>query len=310
MAGPVVKPIVQVLGPTASGKSRTSLEIARRFDGEIISADSIQVYRGFDIGTAKVGEADRRQVPHHLIDVVSDGAQFNASRFLELAWAACGAIEARGRLVVVCGGTALYLRVMMRGLFPHSGTDPEVRSRISARADQEGLDALWRELQRIDPAYAARIGPRDRVRITRALEITRHTGRPPSEAFRDTQSPFAGRRFVRIGLQVERSELYRRIDRRVQQMVDQGLLDETERLLAQLPETSPPFRSLGYKEALQHLRGELSREEMIERIQRHTRQFAKRQLSWFRHEPDVVWFDPDRPASLIAFLENELWNAR
>lgn len=305
-----MKPIVQVLGPTGSGKSRVALEIASRFAGEIISADSIQVYRGFDIGTAKVGLDERRAIPHHLLDIVCDCSQFNASRFLDAALTACSDIEARDRLAVVCGGTALYLRVMMRGLFPLSRTDPGLRRQLLATAERDGLEPLWRELQGSDPEYAAKIGPRDRVRIIRALEIQRHTGMPPSAAFRDTRSPFAGRRFIRVGLAVERSELYRRIEQRVERMISAGLVEETKKLSQTLPPSCPPFRSLGYKEVLSYLNGEIDEATMIELIQRHTRQFAKRQLSWFRQEQDIVWFDPDRPTAIFDHLRRELWNGQ
>ncbi len=295
-----MRPVVQVLGPTGSGKTRAALAVARALGGEIISADSVQVYRGFDIGSAKAGTAERSEVPHHLIDILGHGEQFNAKRFLELAFAAAAGIWSRSRLPVVCGGTALYLRVMMQGIFPErqDGSREELKREAAAR----GWEALHRDLERSDPAYARKISVNDHVRLLRALEIQRHSGLSPSEAFRLSQTPFSGCRFIRVGLQVDRQELYRAIDARVERMLASGLVDEVRGLLKMHPPSCPPFRSLGYKEVLAHLRGEIGLNEAKELIQRHSRQFAKRQLSWFRQERDIRWFPAADHEAMIGHI--------
>jgi tRNA dimethylallyltransferase len=302
-----MKPVIQVLGPTGSGKTRVALAVARALGGEIISADSVQVYRGFDIGTDKADAADRREVPHHLIDIIADCEQFNASKFLGLSFVAAQGIWARGRLPVACGGTALYLRVMMQGIFPESkgaGRREELRQLAESRGWQE----LRAELERVDPGYARKIGANDRVRLVRALEIYRNSGLPPSEAFRLSRSPFAGCLFVRVGLEVERQRLYRAIDARVERMLASGLVAEVRGLMRVHPPTCPPLRSLGYKEIVAHLRGETDLATATELIQRHSRQFAKRQLSWFRQEKDIRWFAADDEEAIIGHIRSCLAN--
>jgi len=297
-----MNPIIQVLGPTGSGKSRVSLAVARAVGGEIISADSVQVYRGFDIGTDKVGRRLRDEIPHHLIDIIGDCEQFNASKFLELSFAAATAIAARGRIPVVCGGTALYLRVMVRGIFPENKAGDR-REELKMEAASRGWDALRGDLLRIDPAYGAKIAANDRVRLVRALEIYRNSGLTPSAAFRLSRSPFAGHEFIRVGLQVDREQLYRAIDARVERMLAAGLVDEVRGLLELHPASCPPFRSLGYKEILSFLRGDTDLAAAKELIQRHSRQFAKRQLSWFRQETDIHWFPAADEGAIIAFIQ-------
>ena len=296
-----MKPLIQVLGATGVGKSRVACAIAREFGAEIISADSVQVYKGFDIGTDKIDEQGRREIPHHLIDIISDCSQFNASRFLELSFAAVEQISARGKIPLVCGGTALYLRVMAQGIFAEN-KDDGTRRQLKEKAALLGWPALWRELQAIDPAYAEKIGPNDKVRLVRALEIFRHCGMPPSEAFTRSRSPFASYRFIRVGLEMDRKDLYQRIDRRAERMLANGLLAEARELLKRYPPSCPPFKALGYKEILAHWRGEITLTEALELIQRHSRQFAKRQLSWFRQEKDIHWFDPENNEAIMRFI--------
>jgi tRNA dimethylallyltransferase len=296
-----MKPIIQVLGATGVGKSRVACAIAKTFAAEIISADSVQVYRGFDIGTDKIDAQGRREVPHHLIDIIGDCSQFNASRFLQLSFAAAEEISARGKIPLVCGGTALYLRVMRQGIFAEN-KDSATRGQLEEKAARLGLPALWQELQAIDPAYALKIGPHDRVRLVRALEIHRHCGLPPSEAFKRSNSPFAAYDFIRIGLEMDRKQLYERIDRRAERMLEKGLLDEVRELLKRYPPSCPPFKALGYKEIAAHLRGETGLQEALELIQRHSRQFAKRQLSWFRQEKDITWFAPEDGEAIARYI--------
>ena len=294
-------PVIQILGPTGAGKSRMALAVARALGGEIISADSVQVYRGFDIGSDKLDTSDRRLIPHHLIDVISDCAQFNASRFLELSFAAACGIWTRGRVPVVCGGTGLYLSVMMQGIFPETKESGQ-REALLKIAAAKGWEALRTELQAIDPEYARKISVNDHVRLVRALEIHRNSGLPPSQVFRRSCSPFAGCHFIRVGLHMERPALYRAIDARVERMLAGGLVEEVRELQRTRPATCPPFRALGYKEVLSFLRGEIDLEAARELIQRHSRQFAKRQLTWFRREKDIRWLPADDPDAVIAYI--------
>jgi tRNA dimethylallyltransferase len=299
--------LVIVLGPTAVGKSRVAVDLALRFGGEIIGGDSIQVYRGFDIGTAKPGPADRRGVPHHLIDIVGPEVQYTAADFVRDALEAARGIAARGRLPIVAGGTGLYLKALADGLFPGPGRDPAVRAALEAEAREKGLEALFRRLEAIDPEYARKIRGRDRVRIVRALEVHAATGRPISDHFRETRSPVTGRTVLRLGLRLEREALCRRIEDRVERMFARGLVDEVRGLLERgVPESAPPFRALGYSHVLRLLRGEIGREEAVALTKIETRQYAKRQMTWFRKMAGVVWFSPEDGAALEQHVQNQL----
>ncbi len=300
-------PVIQILGPTGAGKSRTALAVARAVGGEIISADSVQVYQGFDIGSDKLPPGERRLIPHHLIDIIPDCAQFNASRFLELSFAAACGIWSRARVPVVCGGTGLYLTVMLQGIFPET-KESGCREELKKMAAEKGWDALHAELERIDPEYARKISVNDHLRLVRALEIHRNSGLPPSRVFLLSHSPFAGCRFIRVGLHVERPALYRAIDARADRMLASGLVDEVRGLLRTRGAACPPFRALGYKEVLSHLRGEIGLEAVRELIQRHSRQFAKRQLTWFRREKDIRWLPAADTDAVIAFIRQCLSN--
>jgi tRNA dimethylallyltransferase len=299
--------LVIVLGPTAVGKSRVAVELALRLGGEVVSGDSIQVYRGFDIGTDKPPVEARRGVPHHLIDIVGPEVQFTAADFVREALAAARAIAARGHLPIVAGGTGLYIKALCDGLFPGPGRDPALRGALEAEAREKGLETLFRRLEAVDPEYACKIRDRDRVRIIRALEVHAATGRPISEHFRTTESPVKGRTVVRLGLRLGKDELYRRIDARVERMFARGLIDEVRSLLAQgVPETAPPFRALGYGHVLRHLRGETGRDEAAALTKTDTRHYAKRQMTWFRKMAGVVWFPPDDLAALEEHVRNRL----
>ncbi len=299
--------LVIVLGPTAVGKSRVAVDLALRFGGEVISGDSIQVYRGFDIGADKTGPGDRRGVPHHLIDIAGPEAQYTAADFVRDALAAARGIAARGRLPIVAGGTGLYIKALVDGLFPGPGRDPAVRAALEAEAAEKGLDALFRRLEAVDPDYARKVRSRDRVRIIRALEVHVTTGRPISEHFRETRSPVMGRMVVLLGLRLEREPLCRRIDDRVERMFARGLIEEVRGLLERgVPETAPPFRALGYSHVLRLLRGEIGREEAVALTKTDTRQYAKRQMTWFRKMAGVVWFSPDDGPALEQYLQMRL----
>ena len=299
--------LIIVLGPTAVGKSRIAVDLALRFGGEVISGDSIQVYRGFDIGTAKPGPEDRRGVPHHLIDIVGPEVQYTAADFVRDALDAARGIAARGRLPIVAGGTGLYLKALADGLFPGPGRDPEVRAALEAEAREQGLEVLFRRLEAVDPEYARKIRDRDRVRIIRALEVHAATGRSISEHFRETRSPVVGRTVLRIGLRLEREALCRRIEDRVERMFARGLIEEVRGLLERgVPESAPPFRALGYSHVLRLLRGEIGRDEAAALTKIETRQYAKRQMTWFRKTAEVVWFSPDDGPGLEQYVQNQL----
>jgi tRNA dimethylallyltransferase len=304
---PEASTLVIVLGPTAVGKSRIAVELALRFGGEVISGDSIQVYRGFDLGTDKPTAEARRGVPHHLIDIVGPEVQFTAADFVREALAAAAGIAGRGRLPIVAGGTGLYLKALCDGLFPGPGRDPALRAALEAEAREKGLEALFRRLEAVDPEYARKIRGRDRIRIVRALEVHAATGRPISEHFRATESPVKGRKVVRLGLRLEREELNRRIDARVDRMFERGLVDEVRGLLERgVPATAPPFRALGYSHVLRHLRGETSRDVAAALTKTDTRRYAKRQMTWFRKMAGIAWFTPDDTRALEEHVQNQL----
>jgi tRNA dimethylallyltransferase len=299
--------LLVVLGPTAVGKSRVAVDLARRFGGEVISGDSIQVYRGFDIGTDKPGPEARRGVPHHLIDIAGPEVQYTAADFVRDALAAARAIAVRGRLPIVAGGTGLYLKALLDGLFPGPGRDTAVREALEAEARERGLDTLFRRLEAADPEYARKIRGRDRVRIIRALEVLAATGKPISEHFRETRSPVAGRKVIRIGLELDRAALVRRIDERVGRMFAHGLVDEVRGLLARgVPESAPAFKALGYSHVIRLLRGEISRDQALALTRIDTRQYAKRQMTWFRKMTGVAWFSPDDGPGLEQYVQNQL----
>ena len=295
--------IVVILGPTGVGKSGIALGLAAKLRGEIINADSMQVYRGFDIGTDKPSPADRLAVPHHLLDVAEPGNQFTAADFVAGALEAMAGIHGRGAVPFVVGGTGLYIKALLDGLFPGPGRNPEVRSRLEAEAARDGLEALYRRLEAVDPAYALKVRARDRIRIVRALEVFETTGKPISEHFRGTESFVKGLRQVRVGLELERPVLVRRIEERVDRMFAAGLVKEVEGLLARgVPPDAPAFKGLGYKQVLSFLRSEISLDEARDLVKRETRRFAKRQMTWFRKMSDIAWFSPEDTAALEAHV--------
>lgn len=298
-----------IVGPTAVGKSETALYLAGKFSGEVISCDSMQVYRGFDLGTDKPGPEARKAVPHHLIDIVEPEEQFSAADFARLAVESAEQIIARGRLPMVVGGTGLYHRALVEGLFPGPGRDPELRKKLRLEAERVGLLSLYEQLKKVDPDYAARITPSDGIRIIRALEVYYLTGVPLSRQFLQTRSPAREKGFnlVQIGLKLERKELYRRIETRVERMFALGLVEEVKNLLARgVPETATPFKGLGYRQVLQYLRQEITLEEAIEKTKLETRHFAKRQLTWFKKSPGITWFEAQDRPGLKKFVETNL----
>jgi tRNA dimethylallyltransferase len=281
--------LVAVAGPTGSGKSELALVLAEAFAGEIVNCDSLQVFRHFDIGTAKLPFAERRGVPHHLIDVADPDEMFTAGEYARVARRAIGEIAARGRLPLVAGGTGFYLRALLDGLFQGPERDQALRERLAAR-EARRAGSLHRLLTRLDPETASRIHPHDVPKVTRALEVTLVARRPVSGLFRQGRDRLTGYRTLKLGLLPDREALYRRLDARAERMFAGGLSEEVESILKLgFPPTAKPFESHGYRQALQLLRGELNRREAVFYAQRNTRQYAKRQITWFRKEPDLVW---------------------
>jgi len=301
---PDAKSFVLIVGPTGAGKSALALDLAERTGGEIVNADSMQVYRGFDIGTDKPSAEDRHRVPHHLLDIIDARAQFTAADFAARAFEAIGAIRGRGRRAFVVGGTGLYIKALLEGLFPGPERDEAIRAALDREAGQMGLDALWRRLAAADPDYAAKVGARDRIRIIRALEVQTLTGRTMSDHFRETRSRVADFSILKIGLLRERADLVRRIEARTDRMFERGLVEEVAGLIASgLDETAPPFRALGYRHVLRHLKGEIGRNEAAALTKIDTRRYAKRQMTWFRKMDGLTWFQADAGAEILARIE-------
>jgi len=298
--------LLVLVGPTAVGKTRYSIEIARRWNAEIISGDSMQVYCGMDIGTAKIRPEETSGIPHHLIDIRDPEEPFAAGEFQQLARGLIGEIAARGRLPFIVGGTGLYIESLLYGFdFPEAPADNRIRAELQRFAEQHGAEALHERLREVDPASAARLHPNDVKRVVRALEIAIGTGEAMSakiSGFREPrESPYD---FCLIGLTMDRNILYDRIDRRVDAMIEAGLVDEVRRLLARgVPPEATAMQAIGYKEIVPHLTEGLPLVECIERLKRNTRRYAKRQLSWFRRMNGIKWVDVTDEGNFIAHLE-------
>lgn len=291
--------LLVVGGPTGSGKSDLALRLAEEIGAEIVNADSMQIYRGLDIGTAKPSPEEMARVPHHLIDIVSPEQDFTASDFRREASAAIADIDRRGRKAIVVGGTGLYLRALLEGLVDSPNGDPELRRQFDDVPGEE----LLRRLGEVDPETASRLHVNDRVRLVRALEVYTQTGRPIS-AFR-AEHGFSGDYYdaLKVAIGVERPELYRRIDARVDRMLEAGLEDEVRRLLAQgYSRDLKSMRSIGYKEMTAYLADEISLDEAVTLIKRDSRRYAKRQMTWFGRENDIYWLE--YPAGFASILDH------
>jgi tRNA dimethylallyltransferase len=281
--------LVVILGPTASGKTALSLHVAERMQGEIVSCDSVAVYREFEIGTAKPSKEERRRIPHHLIDIAGPKELVTAGDYARLARQAIADIAARGHLPIVVGGSGLYLRALLEGLFAGPPRSEELRIRLRERAAERGTDYLHKLLHRIDPAAAQTIHANDVPKVVRALEVSISSRAPMTGLWQQGRDALQGFKILRIGLNPDRAALYARINQRAREMFSAGLLDETRMLIDRYGSSVWPLNSLGYKQAMQHLRGELSLEQAIAAAQQGHRNYAKRQMTWFRREPGVHW---------------------
>jgi tRNA dimethylallyltransferase len=281
--------LLVVLGPTASGKTALSVALAERLRGEIVNCDSVAMYREFEIGTAKPNASERARAPHHLLDFVDPAGYITAGEYARLARKALTEIKSRGNLPIVVGGTGLYLRALLDGLFPGPQRSEELRERLRQRVEQNGAGYLHRVLRRLDSEAADKIHANDIPKLIRAIEVCLASRQKMTEMWKQGRDPLTGFRILRLGLNPDREALYARINQRAESMFESGLVEETKRLLAKYGDAARPLSSLGYKQAVQLLRSEIDRNTALQSAQQAHRNYAKRQMTWFRREPDVAW---------------------
>ncbi|HEX2985911.1 MAG TPA: tRNA (adenosine(37)-N6)-dimethylallyltransferase MiaA [Caproiciproducens sp.] len=307
-------PVAAVVGPTASGKTRLAVEIALRKNGEVISADSMQIYRGMDIGTAKPTEEEMRGVPHHLINFAEPSRMFSVVDYVELASRCIADLHKRGRLPVVAGGTGLYVRSLLQNIrFTETDRNDSLREELRRKAEREGIEPLMQELKRIDPQSARRIHPNNLQRVIRAIEIYRTTGRTMTEQLEQSKRDPSPYRACVIGLDFrDRQKLYDRINQRVDRMMESGLLQEAKEVLS-LENSATALQAIGYKELLPYFQGQGSIEDAVKRIKQETRRYAKRQLTWFRRDEETHWIFVDECSNFdevisqaVAILDQNL----
>jgi tRNA dimethylallyltransferase len=286
-------PAIAIVGPTASGKSEMGMFLAERFSGEIVNYDSVQIFRHLDIGTAKPTLQQRQRIPHHMIDIREPVNIYTAGDYQREARKVLDEIRNRRHVPILVGGTGLYLRALTQGLFSGPSRSMYWRNRLETIAARKGPDYLHRILTRVDPVAASRIAPRDKPKVIRALEVCLETGKPLSQHLAERpRQPLEGFEFHFIGLNPPRADLYVRIDERVCRMFDAGFVEEVQRLLAAgIPPTAKPFEAIGYRHIIEALDSTIPRQDTIRIIQRDTRRYAKRQMTWFRKQPEVTWFD-------------------
>ncbi len=294
-------PLIVICGPTGIGKTSVAIELARAFGGEIVGADSMQIYKHMDIGTAKPTPAERRAVVHHLVDIIEPDEPFDAARYAETARRVVGNLHKTGILPVAAGGTGLYIKALTQGIFQARPVASVVRDRLRKECEALGAPALHDRLRQVDPAAAVRLHPNDAFRIIRALEIFETTGKPMSAhhaEHRFGESPYS---VLKIGLEMEREDLYDRINRRVDIMLEAGLQKEVQRLLKMgyVPELKS-MQSIGYRHMVDCLQGRSSWDEAVRTLKRDTRRYAKRQFTWFRKDRDVNWFPPDAVEAILT----------
>ena len=303
--------LIVLVGPTAIGKTELSLTLAKEFGCEIISMDSMQIYKYMDIGTAKPTQEERSQIPHHLVDFVDPADEYNVSRFVSDARSSIGEIQGRDMLPMIVGGTGLYMRGLLEGIFEIAAVPESIRAKLEETAREKGLDYLFDKLTEHDPESAARLHPNDRQRVMRAMEVYQATGVPWSKHLKEQQQQKEAvkRDFItlKIGLHRDREKLYERINRRVDIMVEQGLLDEVEKLLAMgyTPELNS-MQSIGYKHMLNYIDSTWSWEQALELLARDTRHYAKRQFTWFGRDPEIHWFEPCEKHNIASAVSDFL----
>jgi len=300
--------LLVILGPTASGKTELAIELAKKINGEIISADSMQVYSGMDIGTAKPSEKEQQGIPHHLIDIRTPDQEWTVSDFVKEAQSTKSKIQKQGKTPIIVGGTGLYLWTLLEGYsFPVAAADKEIREKL----EKLPLSTLYSRLSTIDPKAAEKIHPNDQKRIVRALEVYELTGKQISELqkHRKRSRQQVTSNTTLIGLNMPREQLYKRIEARVDQMIAQGLIEEVKGLLAKgYSKDLPAFQALGYKEVIESLDGKRSKEEMIEELKKRTRNFARRQMTWFKRFNDVKWFESPVDEKEVLGYINSIWS--
>ena len=309
--GPREPLLVVVLGPTASGKTALALAVARRFHGEIVNCDSVAMYRDFEIGTAKPSAAERAEVPHHLLDLVEPTANVTAGEYARQARTVLAEISGRSRLPIISGGTGLYLRALLEGIFAGPQRSEELRENLRQRTEEGGPERLHRILRRLDSSAAERIHANDLPKMIRAIEVCVASRRPMTEILNQGREPLRGFRILRLGLNPEREALYARINQRAEKMFEQGLVAETETLRKKYGDEVRPLTSLGYKQVMQMLRGEIDRKAALEAAQQAHRNYAKRQMTWFRREPEVHWLagfgdDPGVQAEALLVVQQNI----
>ncbi len=284
--------VIIICGPTASGKTGLSIELAKRIDGEIISCDSMQIYKDMTIGTAKPTPEEMQGIPHHLIDFVPPDKRYSVAEFKKDALKAIATVLEHGKVPIVVGGTGLYVNALTQNIeYPEIEIDTNYRSKLEARAEKEGLDALWEEANKIDEKAMQTISKNDKKRIMRVLEIYHQTGKTKTQLEEESKLVPPPYEYITFAITMDREKLYDRINKRVDIMIDQGLIQEVKQLLKKYKEFPTAMQGLGYKEVVPYLNGNITKEEMIENLKMETRRYAKRQLTWFRKDKNIIWLD-------------------